>query len=49
MVDDINPPGVIDIGSKVTIPVYVRAYPRRNGAAYSLSVGRTQQARGEAF
>ena len=49
-VDDYAPCGYYDIGSDVYLPVYIKAYSRRNGdPSYTLNVQKTEAVRGEHF
>ena len=49
-VDDYAPVGYHDVGSDICLPVYIKAYNRRNGdPSYTLNVQKTDAVRGEHF
>lgn len=49
-VDDFAPENYYDINSSVCLPVYVKAYKRRNGEpSYTLNVQKQDAGRGEHF
>lgn len=48
-VDDLRPPGYLAVGLSVKLPILIRAFSRKNGAAYSLSIARPMAERGEEF
>ena len=49
-VDDYAPSGYHEIGEYLSVPVYVKAYVKKNGeASYNLSIQKKKSARGEHF
>lgn len=49
-VDDYAPTDYYDLGSPVSLPVYIKAYNRKNGEpSYTLNVQKMENSRGEHF
>ena len=50
LVDDYAPNGYHELGSTVTLPIFIKAYQRKNGElAYTLNVQKLDPSRGEHF